>query len=510
MVDNCCAPGCTNKRGKKKGTSFYRIPKDAERRAKWISAIKRARSQQKKTERWDPPAVGFRLCSDHFISGRKSDNPWSPDFIPSIFNYVPSPEKRKIKMRLEVFNRRQKAKLQKMEQTKLSAEAISPRASTDCPQESSKDPTVHQTPITEPLNESTHEEPGNDVQPVHHDDPTTPPCSTETCRKYVQSLEQECQALRTENMLLKEKNNRITMNEMTLHNNDKRVNILTGLLTYSILMTIFQIVAPFLKLKSDVTCFQQYILTLMKLRMNLSFDFLAFYFGVDSTTVSKLFKHCISVMHCRLVPSLVLWPDRESLRKSLPYAFRNSSFEKTVCIIDCFEIFLEKPSRLLASAQCYSSYKSHHTLKYLIAVCPQGSICFISTGWGGRTSDKLITEQSNFLSHVLPGDIVLADRGFLVKESIQRCQAELKIPAFTRGKKQLDPIELENTRCLASLRIHIERVIGVLRQKYTILQNTVPLSFTDIERENDVTYLDKIVSVCCALTNVCESVVPFE
>lgn len=115
-----------------------------------------------------------------------------------------------------------------------------------------------------------------------------------------------------------------------------------------------------------------------------------------------------------------------------------------------------------------------------------------------------------FLSHLLPGDVVLANRGFLVKESIRRCQAELNIPAFTHGKKQLDPVDLENTRCLASLRIHIERVKRVLRQKHTVLQSTVPISFTDIDRENDVTYLDKIVSICCALTNVSESVVPFQ
>ena len=172
------------------------------------------------------------------------------------------------------------------------------------------------------MKESTHEEPVNDVQPVlDEDDPATPPCSTETCGKRVQSLEQECQALRTENMLLKEKMNRTTLNETSLHNDDKRVNTLTGLSAYSILMTIFHIVAPFLKLKSGLTCFQQYMLTLMKLRLKLSFEFLAFYSDIDSTTVSKLFKHCISVMHCRLVPSLVLWPDREYLRKSLPYAF---------------------------------------------------------------------------------------------------------------------------------------------------------------------------------------------
>ena len=136
---------------------------------------------------------------------------------------------------------------------------------------------------------------------------------------------------------------------------------------------------------------------------------------------------------------------------------------------------------MLASVLLLVQITPHN--EYLIAICPQGYFCFISTGWGGCTSDKFITEQSNFLSHFLPGDVLLADRGFLVKESIQRCQAELKIPAFTRGKKQLDPVDLENTRCLASLRIHIERVIGVLRQKCTVLQITVPISFRHRQRK---------------------------
>uniref|UniRef100_A0A673GWN3 THAP domain-containing protein 1 n=1 Tax=Sinocyclocheilus rhinocerous TaxID=307959 RepID=A0A673GWN3_9TELE len=68
MVDSCCAPGCQNRRGKAKGKSFYRIPKDPDRRLKWFTAIKRA-NQDNKTERWEPSSNGFRLCSDHFISG---------------------------------------------------------------------------------------------------------------------------------------------------------------------------------------------------------------------------------------------------------------------------------------------------------------------------------------------------------------------------------------------------------------------------------------------------------
>lgn len=384
-------------------------------------------------------------------------------------------------MQLELFNRRQNSSLLgRYKATTSSADHLTERT---------------------PAEKSTHKEPEKDFQPISGDnDPETPLCSSENCKKHIKSLEMECNSLRTENMLLKQQMQRTQLNETSLQNNDQNVHILTGLRTYSLLMTVFHFVAPYLKHESGLTLFQQFMLALIKLRMNLSFDFLAYYFGVDLNTVLKLFKHCISVMYCRLVPSLVIWPDRESLRESLPHVFRNSTFEKTVCIIDCFEIFIEKPSNL-------STLESHHTMKYLIAICPQGSICFISNGWGGRTSNKFITEQSHFLPNLLTEDLVLADRGFSIKDSVQSNQAELQISAFTRGKTQLHRVKLENTSCLESLRIHIEEVTGVLRRKYTVLQSTVPISFTDVDQENDVTCLDKIVQVCCALTNVSESVV---
>ena len=39
-------------------------------------------------------------------------------------------------------------------------------------------------------------------------------------------------------------------------------------------------------------------------------------------------------------------------------------------------------------------------------------------------------------------------------------QATLHIPSFTRGCSQLSPMDVEATRKLANVRIHIERVIG--------------------------------------------------
>ena len=112
------------------------------------------------------------------------------------------------------------------------------------------------------------------------------------------------------------------------------------------------------------------------------------------------------------------------------------------------------------------------------------------------------------MEKVDPGDVLLADRGFDIQESVGLYCATIKTPAFTKGKT-LSGIEVEQTRRIANVRIHVERVIGNIRKKYSILNATQPISFV-LSKENSTTTLDKIVYVCCALNNICDSVVPFE
>ncbi len=121
-------------------------------------------------------------------------------------------------------------------------------------------------------------------------------------------------------------------------------------------------------------------------------------------------------MYIYLQP-LIVWPRREEVLKTVPEMFKND-FRRCICIIDCFEVFCERPSDLMARAQTYSNYKHHNTIKFLIATSPQGAISFISRGWGGRVSDKHLSENCGLLTHLQPGDQVLADRGFTVEESI--------------------------------------------------------------------------------------------
>ena len=72
-----------------------------------------------------------------------------------------------------------------------------------------------------------------------------------------------------------------------------------------------------------------------------------------------------------------------------------------------------------------------------------------------------------------PGDIVLADRGFNVRDDLAIRQVKLEMPASTKGKQQLSQEDVEMSRRLSRVRIRVERVTGQLRKKYKLLQGTL-------------------------------------
>uniref|UniRef100_A0A671NQ74 DDE Tnp4 domain-containing protein n=2 Tax=Sinocyclocheilus anshuiensis TaxID=1608454 RepID=A0A671NQ74_9TELE len=326
--------------------------------------------------------------------------------------------------------------------------------------------------------------------------------------KLVEALKNECTRLRAEVHRLKGKVDELSLNEEAFKGNDDMVQELTGLPSYAKLMVVFTFLSGFLKCSPRLSPFHSLVLTLMRMRRNLPLYFFVYFFHMSKTSVFRIFNSTLDVMYVRLSP-LIYWPSKQQIQVSLPMCFRDN-FNNCTSIIDCFEIFIEKPKSLSARAQTYSQYKHHNTVKYLISITPQGVISFVSKGWGGRTSDKHITENCGYLEKLSPGDVILADRGFSVKDTVGLYCAQLKIPAFTKGKQQLHPLELEATRGLAAVRIHVERVIGLVRNKYTVLQTTMPLSLCQGATKGQPTSLDKMVTVCCALCNICPSVVPTE
>ena len=128
-------------------------------------------------------------------------------------------------------------------------------------------------------------------------------------------------------------------------------------------------------------------------------------------------------------------------------------------------------------------------------------------------SDKLITKESGILNKLLPGDVVMADRGFNIADLVAEYRAKAVLPAFTRGKTQLSAKEVLESRALARVRIHVECLIRMVKQKYTILDGLLPISFIKNDQECtgcDKTIAAKLIIICCSLVNLCESIVPVD
>ena len=105
------------------------------------------------------------------------------------------------------------------------------------------------------------------------------------------------------------------------------------------------------------------------MRLNLSGRDLGYRFGgISEATVSRTFPHVVDVLYNRLKP-LIIWPERDALRKTLPMDF-DKHFPNCVVIIDCFEMILDRALNSLGRAQTFSSCKHHNTVMCPIGITP--------------------------------------------------------------------------------------------------------------------------------------------
>ena len=292
-----------------------------------------------------------------------------------------------------------------------------------------------------------------------------------------------------------------------LEGNDLITKFYTGLPSWSMFVYVFTFVSCDLNPRGNhALCLEdQFFLALLKLRLDLLMEDIAHRFSVSVSTASCIFSKWVDILYTRL-RFLIAWPQKEILLQNMPPAF-SQLYPGCVCIIDCSEIFIKTPNSFTARSATYSNYKKHNTVKFLIGITPSGTISYLSRCWGGRVSDKVLTQQSGFLDMLEHGDTVLADRGFTIADDIALRGAKLVIPSFTRGKTQLSQKEVEVSKQMSQVRIHVERIIGLLKNKYTILKGPLSTVLVKHKNDTDLARIDKLLVVCSALTNLSASVV---
>ncbi|XP_077557869.1 uncharacterized protein LOC144173249 [Haemaphysalis longicornis] len=244
----------------------------------------------------------------------------------------------------------------------------------------------------------------------------------------------------------------------------------------------------------------QLILVLMRLRLGLLTQDLACRFGVSNSTVSDIFHAWLDVLAANMT-RFIVWPSRRTLDANRPAAFKDTLFDGLARIIDCTEVFIQRPTLMTARSQTYSNYKHHNTVKLLVVISPSGAITFVSKAWGGRTSDKEVTLRSGLLDKVTQGDVFLVDRGFRCNDMFAARGATLLMPSLTKKRAQLPGAEVTTSRKLSRVRIHVERAIQRLKV-FRIFQTVLPLNFVRRAGDKDFATMDKVAVVCSAFVNL--------
>ncbi|XP_070694518.1 uncharacterized protein [Pempheris klunzingeri] len=511
MVHTCVVAGCRNRRTPGTSLSFYRFPRDPERKQRWIDAVNR--------EGW-VPNDGSRLCSTHFISGKQVKNPRSPDYVPSVFTAAPSSPEMREPGGPEVLDK-QEARVEAANALLFlqgqGRSAVGERGQAERPEEREREASVEESASS---SLSTDEDDEDDEEEDDDDDDGS--MSDSKRGKLAQTSDASVnfddilKALKKENQALRESVEKMSLSESSLRNDAEKVKFYTGLPNYFVLETVMWLLAPHMDGMKNMKLskFQQLLLTLMRLRLDLRNQDLAYRFGVKVGMVTRTVHQMVNIMSSTLVPTAVFWPSRAELRKNLPAALRTSHPDCAV-IIDCFTVPFEEPvSRGNQQQQQRVAGTSQNVLKYLIGVAPQGVVTFVSRGVLGNVSDKSLAEGCGFLCKLLPGDVVLAGRDLDIADSVAARGALFNIAGGRQGEAYGSSEGSSPADALSetvSVQRHVERVISMVKRRYAMLTGPVESPFTTAsERTSNLSTFDKIVQVACALNNLCISAAPLE
>ena len=103
--------------------------------------------------------------------------------------------------------------------------------------------------------------------------------------------------------------------------------------TSHLLIKTFEFVSPYVsRTTKTLSLFQEFVIVLIKLRLNVPNLDLAYRFEVSLSTVSRVFKAWMEVLDVRLSP-LISWPEREELWRKMPRCLQYTFGKATTIII---------------------------------------------------------------------------------------------------------------------------------------------------------------------------------
>lgn len=223
-------------------------------------------------------------------------------------------------------------------------------------------------------------------------------------------------------------------------------------------------------------------LVLRKIRHNESFQILGDLFGVSHQHAGKIFLTDVEKIATSLRPFIY----------SSQQSNVTSSKHKDI-ILQCFEMFIAKPSNPLEEALSWSICKQKTTVKYLIGCTLDGLIVFISEGFLGSISDIKIVRQSGFL------DFIKKDTHEHYSSGLENIKSEIFLKASPeRNKADKTAEEVKVNKSIVATRIPIIRAIKKIREFAFLEPNNSMLNY---KRSFLIEHSIVIASAICNMKN---------
>jgi len=494
MKFNCCVPGCEiNYRNKPQDVEFYCIPKDPELRKTYNHILR--------NDSLKLASTNTRVCSTHWEGGRKL----SRTHLPSVFPWTVTASKRRAIAKAtedEILMHKKKRKTNRAPSERIELQndqavdsVVEVAVDIHINQAASPDLHVEMNDSSEP-NQPTYVN-GSNIEDIFEIEKLQK--ENEFLREELADAKEEIKKLQS----LIDKNKRFDIEKYK--HSDKDIEFYTGFSSYKMLMVCYNLIEQSAKHMSygkhertnvkigrprTLSTLQEFVMVLVRLRLGLFERDLAHRFCIAECTVSIIVRTWLRFLKAEFEP-LIKLPPRDIIHLHSPKAFKEL-FPKVVIIVDCTEVEMERPSALDSQSACYSSYKSRPTMKSLMGITPSGVLAFVSEFFPGSSSDKEITVMSGFLQTLQHGDEVMADKGFNVQDELASVGVSLVMPAFLKGKTQFSVEESNKNKAIASLRIHVERLMERLKN-WHILDRKIPISMAP--------FASDIIIVIGALSN---------
>ena len=164
-------------------------------------------------------------------------------------------------------------------------------------------------------------------------------------------------------------------------------------------------------------------------------------------------------------------------------------------VIDCTDLDIAAPGLMSDQKLTDSTYRGINSFKTLIGVAPNAVITRVSKLFPGSTSDKAIVQKSGLLEHFTYGDLISADKGFLIADIVPH-GVSVNIPPFLYNGK-FNESEIKLTKTIARCRIQVERANARLKD-FKILTFISPYLRC---------YTEKVLKLCAGLVKLQNSLI---